>query len=450
MPQPSITTSTLLVRFRAQIQQAERTAVLQVLSADTSQTGDPALTRLANTFTRYAQTQATVYDTSPSATPAAAGASLLERQVDRALTQVLGRGTGRGSNSFIAALNGTFPFTADGQVQFSPARGAVAMYGSSYASITDGYSGNGYAPARLSAGLIGQLSAEQAALYRETSIVAADALQILAGLQPFVPQAEPDKVEALRALVSAEINTLIEEVGRTDEPRFDRLESYLAALEGPNGSLAKFGDRAFLNRSIAAVTPDDEAMIAGFELLTNYVGLLGTAFRRYFDRKKDRPKSLDFPEFSLRLQRASVMLSVVSDGTNNFMLAMDAVGFTERERRSQSAKLSSLVDPKLLPTKGRQGLRDITVGDLTDELDKVSNVDGPAYLADSGQYGLGLLTDQAHRLFLLIAPIFAHLQDVAVNNQKVSPLGQVLIHERVNWALDDLFRQLDVLAGLAA
>jgi hypothetical protein len=119
---------------------------------------------------------------------------------------------------------------------------------------------------------------------------------------------------------------------------------------------------AILDRSIPAATLDDEAMIAGFELVTNYVGLIPTSWNRYCSTRRQDPRSLRFPKFTLRLQRASVLLSVLADGTNNFMLAMDSVGFTDRERRSQATKFTS-IDPRA---------PDLTVGDLTDELDRLS------------------------------------------------------------------------------
>src|SRR5262249_54254439 len=155
--------------------------------------------------------------------------------------------------------------------------------------------------------------------------------------------------------------------------------SYLAALRSPNGSLNEFGRNAFLDRAnVSPTTPDDEAMIAGLDLLRNYVGLLQTSWNNYYNKRQAQPNSLPFPLFKLRLQRASVMLPGVGEGTNNFMSAMDSVGFTEHERRSQSAKFTQLAANPQQPL----GLPDITVGHLTDELDRISNVDGPAYLAD--------------------------------------------------------------------
>ena len=435
---PTITIATLLIRGRAQMQQRARRRVRTLINPrPAGQPPDP-LRQIANAVSRYAQTQPTVYDTSSTGTPAVAGVSLLERQVDRAITQVLGRGTGRGSSGFINALNATFPTGSDGQVQFAPARTALVL-----STPQDGYPGvNGISKPipQIAAGLAGQLSAEQATLYRETSVVATDALSVLAGLQPFVPEAETDKVEALRALVRSQINTLMDEFGRVEEPRPDRVDSYLAALRGPNGSLAEFGRRAFLDRGITPVTPADEAMLAGFQLVQEYVRLIETAWKSYYDARTGT-KSLRFPEFTLRLQRASVMLPVLAEGNVNFMQAMDSVGFGERERRSQAARFTGL----------GPGAPDITVADLTDELDRLANVDGPVYLADSGEYGLSLLADQAHRLFMLLGPVVALIPSFGSPNLNSLPLvAQVLAHERVNWSVQDLFNQLDTLADQAA
>jgi hypothetical protein len=134
-----------------------------------------------------------------------------------------------------------------------------------------GPSTNGTSQSLVKAGLAGQLSAEQATLYRQATTISADALGTLAGLMPFIPEAELDKVEALRALVRAEFNTLVEEFGRINEPRSDRVKRYFDALVGPNGHLIQFGRHAFLDgTTVTPTTADDEAMLAGFELVRQH------------------------------------------------------------------------------------------------------------------------------------------------------------------------------------
>jgi hypothetical protein len=400
----------------------------------TQTTSDMYLAQIANTFTRYAQTKTTVFDDGGGSTPSGpAAGNLLTRQAERALTTVLGRGVGKDVGGFMTALNSRFPIGGDGQVQFTPAQTAVALYAPA---------GDLATAQATAAGLAGQLSAEQATLYRHASTISADALRVLAGLQPFVPEAETDKVEALRALVQAVFSTVVSEFGRVDEPRPDRVERYLSALDE---HLARFGETAFLDRRfVAPPSTDDEGMLAGYDLVRSYAATLRQIWNEY-----RRPRNrLTFPLFSQRLQRASVMLPVLAEGNANFMSAMDSVGYTTAERRSQAARFIELLPPG---RRGGSAVPDITVGDLTDEVDSLATSDGPAYLADGGQYGLELLADQADRIFFNIAPVLIRVRAGATSAPTYQPIvAQVLMHERVSWALDDLFHQLDALADLAA
>jgi hypothetical protein len=312
---------------------------------------------------------------------------------------------------------------------------------------------NSYSPAMngaMSAGLVGQLSAEQATLYRQATTVAADALKVLQGLQSFVPEAEIDKVEALRSLVRDEINSLVEEFGRVDEPRSQRIDNYFTQLRGPNGHLLQLGDRAFLTRSrVVPTTLEDEAQIAGYDLLVNYVRILKEVWDN-FRGNSQSPKSLQYPEFSLRLSRASVLLPTIAEGNNNFMSALDSIGFTETERRSSASRFSDLGNNPKLPSPNLS-LPDLTVADLTEWIDRFASLEAPRYLADSGQYGLESVADQADSIFWVLVPILAYTKTQPTLNLNGQPIViQALNHERVSWALDDLFNQLKSLADLAA
>jgi len=444
--------STFLIRQRATQLKNLRALVMSQLYPTVSSprrenNNDPvvreAVVQLANTFSRYAQTQTTYVDEAGSSRPSTTSSTnLLERQVTRAIAQVLGRAPGNSPDSFVRAINDVFPTQKNGKVSFTPSRSAVSLYGQSDASQ------NGYTPAMngaMSAGLVGQLSAEQATLYRQASIIAADALKVLQGLQPFVPEAETDKVEALKALVGDEINSLVEEFGRVDEPRAQRVETYLSQLRGPNGHLIQLGDRAFLDlRRVVPTTLDDEAQLAGYQLLVNYVRILREIWNNYQGNSQSS-KSLRYPEFSLRLSRASVLLPVIAEGNNNFMSALDSIGFTETERRSSASRFTSLGNDPNLP------LPDITINDLTEWVDRFASLESPQYLADSGQYGLEFVTDQADRLFWVLVPVLAFTKTPLTLNLNGLPIvAQALTHERVSWALDDLVNQLKALADLAA
>jgi hypothetical protein len=253
------------------------------------------------------------------------------------------------------------------------------------------------------------------------------------------------------------------------------------------GHLTLFGQRAFLDRTVTSATIADEGQIAAFELLKNYALLLRDVWNRY----KQPERSTAFPLFSERLARASIMLSVIAEGNMNFMSAMDSIGFTENERRSNASKFTILtgfasltgtsrgdlirstvtvplpqpsgvwnlpLDGDTLLSLGElqardltRWLPDITVNDLNDWLDRYASIESPATLSDSGQYGLEFVTHQADRIFWTMIPIVAFVKTADPAKAINAPvLIQSLLHERVTWALDDLVNQLNALADLAA
>src|SRR5256714_5638440 len=304
------------------------------------------LNDIASSFSRYAAYQQTAFDSGASRSSSSNDASSMERVVQRAFNQVLGGATGRGHNSFMNALNGAFPTiaTSEGQqVVFTPARSMVSLYRS------DGYTNganpmNGYRTGTTSAdGYAGTIAARQANLYREASIIAGDALRVLNGLTAFVPEAEADQVDALKALIGSEINVLVEEFGRVDEPRNERVLAYFSAL---NIHVKGLGERAFLDDPTRAATVDDEAQLAGFELLNNYSRTLREVWNTFFN--VDRKSTTSF-SLSERVERANILLPIVAQVNVDFEAAMDSVGFTESERRSLAAKFNTLTGFKVSP-----------------------------------------------------------------------------------------------------
>jgi len=161
--------------------------------------------------------------------------------------------------------------------------------------------------------------------------------------------------------------------------------------------------------------------------------------------------------FSLQIQEASRMLSVIAESNNNFMAAMDSIGFDENQRRSFGVTFDTLVLPVLniqLPpgvSLPPAPLPHMTVYDLSAWFDGLTNVDGQSTLSDSGLFGLDFVTSQADSLFNILATI---LIAVRLGNQAApgggTLLQQVLTHERVAWSMDDLFFQVKTLADLAA
>ena len=476
-------TSLNVLRSRAGQLKGLRTGLLKQLFAK-PRLVDPSpqtqvLNDIANSFSRFAAYQQTAFDSGASRSSSSNDASSMERQVQRVFNQVLGGATGRGSNSFMTALNNAFPTTATSegqQVVLTPARSMVSlsrsdgsMNGASAAagSSSGAYPMNDYSIGTTSAdGFAGTISARQANLYREASIIAGDALRVLNGLTAFVPEAEADQVDALKALIGSEINVLVEEFGRVDEPRNERVLAYFSAL---NIHVKGLGERAFLDDPTRAATVDDEVQLAGFELLNNYSRTLREVWNTFFN--VDRKSTTSF-SLSERVERANILLPIVAQVNVDFEAAMDSVGFTESERRSLAAKFNTLTGFKVSPvTLNRNqaqesslpinilatqpddfsdSLPDITVYDLTEWVDRFANLEAPNILANSGLYGLDFVTDQADRIFWVIAPVVAILETDEVNlASNSSSLEQSLSNERVRFSLNNLLFQLNTLADLS-
>jgi hypothetical protein len=418
------------------------------------------LAQITQVLGRTATNETTTYENGAVSTSATGTSNLLTRQVDRAITQVLGRSPGQGSAEFMKALYGAFPTAANGQVMLSPARSVVSLY-SSYGAENQGYSGaNGM-------GLSGQLSVEQANLYRQASVIATDALRVLAGIEPFDPTADVDAVEALRTLIQSQINTLVEEFGRIDEPRPDRVNVYFNTLLI---HLNQLGDRARLSSSsngssgsngmtIFPVTAEDEAQVAALDLLRNYINTLKNIWVAFLD---SAPSEFVSGNYSERLTRVNILLPVIASSNASFMAAMDSVGFTESERRSDAALFTSISPDSFLLSiddvlgSGREigsvTLPDITVNDFNEWVDRFTTLEAPSILATSGRFGLDFITDQADTLFWVIGFV---LDLIKTRSEPISTTSETFLEtflkfERVKQTLNELVFQLDTLADFGA
>ncbi len=404
------------------------------------------LSDLLGSFKRYAGNQQTAYDSGSVQSGPTNTSNQWERVVDRAINQVLGKSPGKGANNFVSALDAAFPKKEYGRSAMTLSVGA------------ENYSTNG---------LLAEISTEQAILYRQVSTNMTDALKVLAGIQYFSPKADKERVESLRELIRGRINFLVEEFRRADEPRSDLVESYLRSLAE---STNEFGKQAFIKDPRLAVTIEDEEQTTNFKLLESYIKTLGQAWARYFNAgKSGRVDSL-----SVRVDRARVLLPIVSQANLDFSNALESVGLSENERRSRASLFTALDLPAILaadivppsnqivlarrqvtalpngldPDYLSTWLPNITVSDLIDWLDRYSNIEAPSALEST--YGIDFVTDQADRLFWTIAPVVAHLKTiVAINSSSQSMLKQILSNERVTWALDNILSQLNALAELA-
>jgi hypothetical protein len=147
---------------------------------------------------------------------------------------------------------------------------------------------------------------------------------------------------------------------------------------------------------------------------------------------------------------------VLADSNASFMAAMDSIGFTQSERRSDTAlfsqlgssvNLNEIIRPVLQNVSlGSVPVPDITVNDFNDWVDRFTTIEAPSILTTSGKFGLDFVTDQADTLFWVIGIVLYALKN---NSNGGSPLlDKVLSYERVKQTLSELLFQLNSLADL--
>ena len=411
------------------------------------------LSDLLGSFKRFAGNQQTTYDYRPddnrqdvyengTGQPSATTtANRLARQVDNAIAQAFRKAPGRVAPNFVDALDAAFPNPNNGRLVTLPVR-----------SETVPLNPNGFSRGKS----LEEFSTRQLGLYRQTSVIATDALKLLDELRTFVSEADKERFEALRSLVQSQIVALVEEFGRADEPRSARVLSTLRSLQE---YVIELGEQGQFNNPLLAATIDDEDQITKFDVLTNYIKLMSRTWAEYYNAEKSgRVYSI-----SERADRARVLLPIVSQANQDLSNALESVGLSATERRSRACLFTTLRSPAievfsgsdkgsdLLSTTENETsawLPDITVSDLQDWLNRFSTMEAPGAL--TSVYGIDFVTDQADRLFWTIAPIVGYLKTTrSLNPSGQSTLAQILSNERVGLAFDNLLSQLNALADLA-
>ncbi|MCY7277235.1 MAG: hypothetical protein LH702_26770, partial [Phormidesmis sp. CAN_BIN44] len=406
-------TNTSLNRKRAQqfralrrglIGQLYPTAVISTIANDQAS----LLSDLLGSFKRFAGNQQTAYDYRPdddrrdvyengTGQPSATTtANRLVRQVDSAIAQAFRKAPGRVSANFVEALDAAFPNPNNGQLMTLPVR-----------SETVPLNPNGFSRGKS----LEEFSTRQLGLYRQTSVIATDALKLLDELRTFVSQADKERFEALRSLVQSQIMSLVEEFGRADEPRSARVLSTLRSLQE---YVIELGEQGQFNDPLLAATIDDEDQITKFDVLTNYIKLMSRSWADYHNTEKSgRVYSI-----SERADRARVLLPIVSQANQDLSNALESVGLSATERRSRACLFTTLQSPAIELLTGQDvtsiaendvsaWLPDITVSDLQDWLNRFSTMEAPSAL--TSVYGIDFVTDLSDRLFWTIAPIIAYL-----------------------------------------
>jgi hypothetical protein len=440
-------------------------------SPTTPEIPDPG-DRLAEIFSRFASTHQTAFDGERGQSAITVEGKSMERQVERALTQVLGRAPGRSPESFLSALNDTFPIVQYGNVARTPSRNIAPTY------TTDGAYKNGddVLPAHTNGGIAYQMSTRQATTHRQVRLLAGDALRILPTIQAFHPGADPEEIAALKALIDSQLRYLVDEFGRIDGPRAPRITALFMALRGQEqtdnkpevmGSVKLLGKRALLDCTTTRVTTvQDEVQTTNYGLVKSYVEQIFTIWQ-----ENNSTLFLPCDNYSARLEQVNVLLPVVNEANKAFVAALEAIGFSPHSQISTASNLELLSSQKEDPNSAGEPKQkpeeklseeekaaakeeaemyapppNLTIRELDEWIDQFTALEAPAILGDAGQFGMDLVAYHADELFTVVYSILLGMKR---QHLRGSMLVRALYHERVKWSLEDLFFHLKRLADAA-
>jgi hypothetical protein len=144
--------------------------------------------------------------------------------------------------------------------------------------------------------------------------------------------------------------------------------------------------------------------------------------------------------FAERLSRATLLLPAIGETNANLLSAMDAIGFTEQERR---LAVIDLATPPPLPPPAVVTTSFTTVGAFTAWLDDFSR-GGGGQIEQSGQFGLDFMIEQADVLSKAVGNLLIPRQ-----SPPDTPLPLAFADDRVRQELEDLLAELDQMADLA-
>jgi hypothetical protein len=340
------------------------------------------------------------------------GTPSLQRTVDRALREVLGRNPKVGdTRSFLAALNQSFDISVVNGVQ------VVAYQPRSFSGQTE---------------LGGGVTGAQASLYARASVALDKALPLLDGLYPLDPAADPQEVEAVRAIVHNEFVEVVNELKSEGGPTTARVDQLLIQLFGtlrgpvrvdnPDGHLGDLADQFGFGTDAFVNTLDEESNASNFIAVFDYANQVRLGWIEFRDQYYGK-------DLGTRLVLLSRALSVAAESVDEVCAAMDSVFVGPAERQVASFTVPGYDHPLL-------------VSEVLDWVTSFTTDEAPRQIQDGGRRGVAAIQPTAILLEKLVRQLIA-----AIPTDPGLPKG--MQHARVRFPLQELRGYLDQIQLLA-
>lgn len=344
--------------------------------------------------------------------PMGGGTVTVQRTVDSAVRQVLGRlPKYTDAKAFVAALSASFELT---EVQ---GHTITSWRPRGYVGQTE---------------LGGSVSGAQASLYARARDALGAAVPVLHGLTPLRPDADLQEVEAARGMVEAEFRAVVDELGTEGGPRGQRVDQLFAILLTQN--VVGIGNRVVAGGMIGYIsdvfgldagqvnTVEEEQDFSNFLLLRDYITTIQaswTAFQQQFFGR----------DLGTRLVLLSNALQVVAESVDEVVAALDSVFVG----RAEQTVASFSVGPG----------QSMLVSELLTWVSSFAAQEAPELVQQGGRRSMGAVQTTATRLDGLVGRLL-----VAIGGDFSLPEG--MRHPRVRHPLTELQSYLQRVVQLAA
>jgi hypothetical protein len=290
----------------------------------------------------------------------------------------------------------------------------------------------------------GGISGAQASLYTRAKDALDQSLQLLDGLYPLDPEADPEYVKALREMARSQMTEIVKEFGAVGLPSILRIDTYFDILLGQHPSRSnpvqfdpdkisgtlgelretygiKFRGNPF-NNSI-----EDEQDITNFRVISDYMTSLMQSWianREFFIVSPDR-----IAFFGTQLVLISRQLNVIAETVDEVRFTLDSVFIGPNERQALLLKFTDHAFPPMF------------LEDVLEEIEKFVEDEGPRLLRDGGKIAV---TNNILPVVRALKRMIEQSRDP--ENKRELPDG--FKTARVRHSLDDLRDQLGELIKL--
>jgi hypothetical protein len=376
------------------------------------------------------------FSPSPLATPSTGGpggggSSPLGQIVNKAVGDVLGWKIKPGdAKGFVGALTQSFALAdVEGHVE-------AKWTPRSYAAQSD---------------LAGGITGAQASVYSRGKEALDQSLPLLDGLYPLDPEADPEDVKALKAVVKSQLLELVNELGFLSGPRVSRVNQYFGLLlidadqgskfppqPGPlvvnpdqvGGTLGNLRDLFGLNFDTQDFvnSVQDEQNLSNYRIMADYVTSLAQSWLSnlpYFGLDSQKPF------FGTQLVLLSRQLQVVAEAVDEVRFTLDSVFIGPAERQTTILNFPGTT------------LSSIFLEDLLSWIRNFTTEEGPRLIQEGGKFGV------QNTFTPVVREVQRFLVNLPTSASAANPLPAGFFAPRVQFAFSDLKDQLQQLITLA-